>query len=402
VLRKRPFTILNLTHPARIIAYTLMAPMVVSEKYGTDSNIIIFIAVLYLILSPHIYYLIGKKFFSSGKVENLFDIGYILLYVDCISLGGLVTYLQFSVLPFICYSVMLTMNALVMGGFRLLFICGGVYALSVAGSGYLIGFAFSNEFKLSSTVIGTATLLIYCGIIALNSHNLVMRLGKLNARLELLTNKLKKYLSPQVYNSIFKGDNTVRLGTEKKYLTVFFSDIVGFTNTSESMDQEELATWLNDYLNEMAEIALRYGGTLDKFIGDAVMIFFGDPESYGEDLDAIKCVLMAMEMRERAKLMNVHIRIGINSGPCVVGNFGSEDRMEYTVVGKTVNMAARLESNSESEKILICDTTYELVKEVIRCEERGEIRVKGIDRDIMTYWAVEYQRKFDEQLKTTS
>jgi adenylate cyclase len=116
------------------------------------------------------------------------------------------------------------------------------------------------------------------------------------------------------------------------------------------------------------------------------MIFFGDPETNGEKEDAIRCVLMAIEMRERAKHLGMDIRIGINTGECTVGNFGSEDRMDYTIIGGNVNLASRLESNSEPGKILISQSTYELVKDSIHCESRGNVRVKGIDRDIMTYW----------------
>jgi adenylate cyclase len=215
-------------------------------------------------------------------------------------------------------------------------------------------------------------------------------------RMEVLAAKLAKYLSPEVYDSIFSGERDVKIETYRKNLTIFFSDIAGFTETSEYMAHEQLVIWLNNYLNKMAEVTLRYQGTLDKFIGDTVMVFFGDPQTSGEKKDALKCVLMAMEMRAIAKQMKMSIRIGINSGECTVGNFGSENRMDYTIIGKNVNLAARLESNSEPGKILISESTYEFVKDVIRCEEKGKIRVKGIDRDIMTYWAVECQKDMDE------
>ena len=220
--------------------------------------------------------------------------------------------------------------------------------------------------------------------------------------MEGLASKLAKYLSPQVYDSIFSGEMDVTIETHRKNLTVFFSDIAGFTNKTEHTEIQELTHWLNTYLDDMTDVTFRYDGTLDKFIGDAVMVFFGDPQTSGEKLDAIKCVMMALEMRAHAKLSGVDIRIGINTGDCIVGNFGSDQHMEYTIIGGAVNLASRLESSSEPGKILICDTTYELVKDVIRCEERGEIQVKGIDRHIMTYWAIEYQKDFDEYLSIAS
>ncbi|NER08879.1 MAG: hypothetical protein F6K17_43355, partial [Okeania sp. SIO3C4] len=123
--------------------------------------------------------------------------------------------------------------------------------------------------------------------------------------LEALAAKLAKYLSPQVYDSIFTGEREVKIGTYRKTLTVFFSDIVGFTERSEQMEIGKLSRWLNHYLERMAEIAIQYEGTLDKFIGDAVMVFFGDPKSEGEQRDAFHCIRMAMVMREEAKKMGV-------------------------------------------------------------------------------------------------
>ncbi len=223
---------------------------------------------------------------------------------------------------------------------------------------------------------------------ALERGKMLNQVTEQREKLSSLANKLSKYLSPQVYNSIFTGDKDVKIGTVRKKLTIFFSDIVGFTTTSENMKQDELVDWLNTYLNEMANIALKYGGTVDKFIGDAVMVFFGDPETLGDEKDATKCVQMAREMIEAAKRVNVGIRIGINTGFCTVGNFGSEARMDYTIIGPPVNLSARLESNSEPNRIQISDTTYHLIKDEIKCEKRGDIRVKGIDRDIETYWVL--------------
>ncbi len=223
-------------------------------------------------------------------------------------------------------------------------------------------------------------------VYALERGRLLNKVKRHESRLELLATKLSKYLSPQVYDTIFTGKREVRLETTRKTLSVFFSDIVGFAQRAEEMGQEELSKWLNSYLNEMANIALKYGGTLDKFIGDAVMVFFGDPETSGVKQDAVKCVQMGKDMQQRAKSLGVNIRTGIHTGSCTVGNFGSEERMEYTIIGQTVNLASRLESNAEPGRILISSSTYELVKDIIVCELHGEIKVKGIDRAIITYW----------------
>jgi class 3 adenylate cyclase len=216
-----------------------------------------------------------------------------------------------------------------------------------------------------------------------NTH---LQLRAARQKLEQLASKLSRYLSPEVYASIFSGERDVKIETRPRRLTVFFSDIVGFTSKTESLGDQELTVWLNSYLDEMAQIAGRHGGTLDKFIGDAVMVFFGDPKTAGEEGDAVKCVQMAKEMLAAAKARDIAIRIGINSGECTVGNFGSETQMDYTIIGKVVNAASRLQSASEPGRILVSDATRKLVENEIDCEERGPVQLRGIQDPIMTWW----------------
>jgi class 3 adenylate cyclase len=147
----------------------------------------------------------------------------------------------------------------------------------------------------------------------------------------------------------------------------------------------------------MSEIALKYGGTIDKYIGDSVMIFFGDPETFGKNQDALNCVKMAIEMQGTMKklsleLMNdfnlsspLNIRVGIHSGECTVGNFGSEKRLDYTVIGRTVNLASRLESSSPVGQILVSEKTRSLINNEINCKKYDEIKVKGFKDKIGTF-----------------
>jgi PAS domain S-box-containing protein len=215
-----------------------------------------------------------------------------------------------------------------------------------------------------------------------------------------LPRKLSKYLSPQVYKSIFEGTKDVKIGSARKKLTVFFSDIAGFTSASDNMEPEDLSYIINTYLNRMAEIAIEYGGTLDKFIGDGILIFFGDPESKGVKEDAVACVNMALEMRRATDVLckewlnrgidvPMKIRIGITSGFCTVGNFGSENRMDYTILGRNVNLASRLESNTEPGTILISHETYILVGSHVNCIKKDPIFVKGFEQPVQTYQVVE-------------
>jgi class 3 adenylate cyclase len=213
---------------------------------------------------------------------------------------------------------------------------------------------------------------------------------------EAILSKLAKYFSPQVYHSIFTGNLEVKIQTERKKLTVFFSDIKGFSEITERLQPEVLTELLTEYLTAMTRIAIKHGGTVDKYIGDAIMVFFGDPHTQGTKQDAISCVEMALEMkqelihfRKKWRSMGISqpldIRIGIHSDTCTVGNFGSEDRLDYTTVGNGVNLASRLESNANVNQILISEDTYLLVQEDIACEKLEKITVKNIKHPIQTY-----------------
>lgn len=243
-----------------------------------------------------------------------------------------------------------------------------------------------------------STVAVYSDITELKQRE--QELANKSMALEQLSNQLAKYLSPQVYESIFTGRQEVKVNSQRKKLTVFFSDIAGFTETADRLESEELTHLLNQYLTEMSRIALDYGATIDKYVGDAIVIFFGDPETQGVKEDALACVKMAIAMRDRMQDLDaiwrdagidkpLKCRIGINTGFCTVGNFGSEDRMDYTIIGGGVNLASRLESNSTPGEILISYETNALIKEEIYCEERGEISVKGIAYPVMTYQVID-------------
>jgi class 3 adenylate cyclase len=227
-------------------------------------------------------------------------------------------------------------------------------------------------------------------------NQLARTLNEKNATLETLSDKLSKYLSPQIYRSIFLGQHDDSLITRRKKLTVLFSDIKDFTETTEDLEPEDLAYHINTYLTEMSRIALAHGATIDKFIGDAIMMFFGDPESRGVKEDAAACLAMAIEMQHSARELRARMaasgferpfqmRIGINTGYCNVGNFGSADRMDYTIIGSAVNLAARLQTHCDPDGILVSYETYVLVREMVDFEERKPVDLKGIRRKIKTF-----------------
>ena len=217
--------------------------------------------------------------------------------------------------------------------------------------------------------------------------------------LEKLSSQLAKYIPPQIHNAIFEGNYDTNVATTRKQLTVFFSDIKNFTSTAESLQPETLTHYLNEYFSEMTAIALKHGATIDKYIGDAMMVFFGDPESKGVKEDARSCVEMALEMREKIFFLQkkwknegfgnpFEVRMGINTGYCNVGNFGSDQRLSYTIIGGEVNLTQRLESNADVGKILISFETFVHVKDFVEVEEKPPFRMKGIEREIKTYQIV--------------
>src|SRR5277367_5602712 len=221
-------------------------------------------------------------------------------------------------------------------------------------------------------------------------------LERANDFLASLSIKISRYLSPQIYKSIFSGQKDVTIHTERKKLTIFFSDIQNFTATTERLQPETITQLLNEYFTEMSKIALAYGGTIDKFVGDAILIFFGDPETKGDAEDAKACLRMAIEMQDRIAGLNAkwrnagiefpfRVRMGINTGFCNVGNFGSDDRMDYTIIGAEANLAARLQSVAEPGHIVVRYETYALVRDIIVAHELEPITMKGISREVVPY-----------------
>jgi len=218
-----------------------------------------------------------------------------------------------------------------------------------------------------------------------------------NSFLATVSMKIAKYLSPQIYKSIFSGEKDVAIATERKKLTIFFSDIQNFTSMSERLQPEELTDLLNEYFTEMSAIAEQHGATVDKFIGDAILAFFGDPETKGVEEDARACLSMAMAMQRRLVELNIDwrrrrglhdpfmVRMGINTGYCNVGNFGSSDRMDYTIIGAEANLAARLQSIAEPGSIVVSYETFALVQDMVRVRRLEPVRVKGINRDVVPY-----------------
>lgn len=219
-------------------------------------------------------------------------------------------------------------------------------------------------------------------------------------RNRILKSAFGSYVSPEVVEQISKNSNVLQLGGERKELTVLFSDIRGFTAYSEGMDPQEIVSVLNDYLSRMSEVIFRYKGTIDKFIGDAVMAIFGAPVPQKDH--ATKACFVALDMmkelraingaREKIGQGNLSIGIGINTGEMTVGNIGSRKRFDYTVIGDEVNLGSRLEGLSKffGVTIVVASATKEACTDgALIFRSLGKVKVKGKEKAVQVYQLLE-------------
>ena len=357
-----------------------------------------------------ILYIISTHFLAKFvKKETRVVVASFLPVTDAFLLGAMVGFLSLDLLAILLFFSALLFNSSINGGLITMIRSSLAAGLGFALLWLLQPFQWSTDARLTSSVAIIIAMVFYICIYELNSFNertslqeQVNQLKKQKVQLKLKNYHISKYLSPTLREAISSGKD-VKLETQRKQLTVFFSDIKGFSELTEEMEAHALTSLLNNYLTEMSEIALKHGGTIDKFIGDAIMVFFGDPSTKGAKADAVAAVSMAIDMKRhmaelRQRWLNqgiqnpLEIRMGINTGFCTVGNFGTEDRLDYTLLGTEVNLASRLESASEPGEILISHETYSFVKDLIMCRDKGEIQVKGYQQPVRVY-SVDDMRK---------
>ncbi|MGE6245843.1 adenylate/guanylate cyclase domain-containing protein [Psychrobacter proteolyticus] len=215
--------------------------------------------------------------------------------------------------------------------------------------------------------------------------------GRLNTMVSVI-NKLTRFVPPQIWEPIVRANSTVNVSNKRAKLTIMFSDIVGFTKLSDSLSSDNLADILNTYMHCMTLIADKHGAVLDKFIGDGMVCFFGEPDSQGSRQDALDCVAMAIDMRREMRTLRqkwrlmgfegLYIRVGITTGYCHVGNFGSNNRLSYTIIGKEANLASRLESCAGKDQILVSESTYDYICHNYECEHVAAFHLKGFDEKV--------------------
>ena len=395
---------------ARILGYAAVGiTLIIGSLTGYFSKPVLIAGVLAL-LYPHLIYVASRPF----RKRRPYNTRQVLIHGDAVLCGFMLAGIDFPLELTILFLIMINTSFIVVGSLTAWTFC--IISLFIGAAISILLFGMHTPAPVPSSLFVTAALGVglHLSITAFNSYRQARDLIRLKAKYQRqikqsqdLSYKVSRYISPQIWESIFSGRTDVKLETQRKKLVVFFSDLVGFTSLSEQMEAESFTDVLNSYLTEMSKIALKHGGTIDKFVGDSIIIFFGDPTTNGTKQDAYACVSMAIEMREHLKVLRkqwaelgvkspLEIRMGINTGYCTVGNFGTESRMDYTIIGKEVNLASRLESSSDVGEILISQETHALVQDKIECEAKGEVEMKGFSQSVPVFGVQDFKANIHE------
>jgi adenylate cyclase len=262
-------------------------------------------------------------------------------------------------------------------------------------SGLFVLYIFVTQWLFTHALLWVNMVYPLLGLVLLYTSLTIYRYLTEERERKKIRGAFSHYVSSSVVNEVLKNPDKLKLGGDMKELTVLFSDIRGFTTISEGLSPEEVHRLINEYLTAMTNIVFKNVGTLDKYMGDAVMAIYGAPVDQPDH--AQKACDTALEMMQELKVLNakwvqegkplLDIRIGINTGMMMVGNMGSEQRFEYTVLGDAVNLGSRLEGANKSylTHILISEFTYDKVKDEFLCMEIDRVRVKGKTRPVKIY-----------------
>jgi adenylate cyclase len=254
--------------------------------------------------------------------------------------------------------------------------------------------------------IGGVTVLMMIGIgiilyfVIERWHDREAKLAVASEQIAQANDVISRYVASQLAEHVRAGSYASLERHERRRLTLFFSDIEDFAATADQMEPEDLSALLNEYLSEMTTSAESHGATIDKFVGDAIMIFFGAPAASSDRDQALRAVRMAIQMQDHLSGLRekwlaqgaekpFHVRIGINTGQASVGAFGSRTRLEYTAIGRQVNLAARLQAQCERDRILVSHSTWVLIRDEIACTPKGEISLKGFHQPVKVYEVVQ-------------
>lgn len=383
--------LIQATYLPRVFAYGLSALVLGSKMLYTGFSLPYSLFLIFLLVYPHLNYYLFGLLKNSAEGERL------ALLVDGLLIGLMIVMIEFNTLAGVAFVTGLVMSTLMIARPGYLWFVLGSLLTSIGLSFLLISPNIYVEGWVLTDMLASLLIVGYGGMVAslgfVETSDLENKRRATDRDKNLLQgtfDRLRPYVSSQLVTSL---EETQTIPTSRKRISVFFSDIEGFTSLMDSLPETMMTQILNEYLGEMAEVAISHGGTVDKFMGDGVMVFFGAPESRGAVQDALHCVQMAIAMRVQLDALRsrwladgitsgLHIRMGIHSGYSAVGNFGCKQRMDYTAIGGVVNLASRLESAAGRDEILVSAETWSLVKQDVLGEIRPPIRVKGIGGEI--------------------
>ncbi|MFH0774950.1 MAG: CHASE2 domain-containing protein [bacterium] len=345
-------------------------------------------------------YFKGKIVLLGGSAEGLFDITsnpfdptYPAVEIHANIIHSILEESYMTKAPNVVGIITVFMISIMIGLFSSFFsLKKGIFAIVFLLSGYVV--ASIDIFKTKSLWIEMVSP-SFSFVITFASVWL-WRFSMEQKKKEEVKGLFSRYVNKNVVEKLVSNPGSFKLGGERMKLSVLFSDICGFTSMSERLSPEEVVSLLNEYFTAMNEIIFRNDGTLDKFIGDAIMVIYGAPMAYPEH--AQKAVITGLEMRKKLKALQeawkekggevIDIGIGINTGEIVVGNIGSNIQTNYTVIGDEVNLASRLEGltrNYPDVGIIISKATYEDIKDIVIARELDVIRVKGKLKPVTIY-----------------
>ena len=315
--------------------------------------------------------------------------------VDAIVTGLLISLADFNFEAGAVLVSVLSVSIIIIGGLQLWILLVPVCAVGMLLGTILhpAGFVGNSSFYF----ICFFSLVAYLCFVGVLVYQETHRLNMEQKHLQTIQNRLEKFralVTPFVSPEFISSEGDLASYTRKR-LTVIFVDLEGFTRLMDTADEFLVARMLNRYFEVMTEVATEYGGTINKFMGDGVMVFFGDAASKGLVMDAKSGVEATVEMRARFKLLSrqwqgaggapLYLRMGIHTGYCLLGNFGCAARRDYTALGSVVNLASRLEGLARRGEILISADTRRLVAPFIDCTDRGRMAVKGFSAPISTF-----------------
>ena len=384
-------------YPLRVVGLLLSAAFIASLDVESHTLVEWMLFGFYGLVWPHLAYLHTRLTGDSRRGERM------NLRLDCI-LGGVVLYcVDFNPLAVLLFLSLFSLDRGQAYGWRWAVECLSLGALAAIISGLVFGFEFETRHEIDAFSVSflccLAALWGYCLMMGNNANAAIRRLRDAKKQINSLNQQIKeqvlvRYLPAEMVEDIFDGKIEMDHEPHAQTITVLFSDLSGFTKLGEELSPKDYASQLNEYLSFMNEIIFGNLGTVDKFMGDAIMVMFGAPQDMTADEQAKRAADCALAMQREMETIvrdwasegagHLRMRIGLHQGEAIVGNFGSDKRSDYTAIGPTVNLAARIESAGEPGHVFLSSELSALLPKDV-ATDAGSFELKGIERERRLY-----------------